>query len=289
MKRLFLWSLLLLAAPRAWAAGLPFLQVPSGARAAALAEAAVALPDEEAISANPAALRAAGRTLGLSHGEWVQGIRHEGLTLLFSGGDRVLGLAARLGRAEGLERRTGPSAAPLGEFGVYDGALELAYAQPWNTRLRLGFNLKLIRQSIYMATSTGAALDLGALFQARPALCLGIALRHLGRMNALDRASTSLPRTLALGLTFAGPDRLLLGLELRRTADRASAHLGGEWAATSLLWLRGGYQTADTRGPALGLGLRREAWTLDYAFVPFADDLGEAHRLSLHLYQRGRP
>ena len=108
-------------------------------------------------------------------------------------------------------------------------------------------------------------------------------------MEALDQEATPLPRTLALALVYTGLGPLLLSLDGQRAGGRASAHLGGEWAAFPALLLRGGYQTADTRGLALGVGLRQEHWTLDYAFVPFARGLGEAHRLSLHLHQGNRP
>jgi hypothetical protein len=277
---------LCLASPLWARSGLAFLQLPAGARGAALAEAGVALPDEDALSANPAALRSASRTLGLSHSEWVQEIRHEYLAFLWGSGSRVLGLALQLSHAGGLAYRTGPSAEPLGEFGVYEGALNLAYARSWSPRLRAGFNLKVLRQSIYTAAATGAALDLGFLYQLRPSLRLGAAARQLGRMDELDQESTPLPRTLAAGLSYAGLPRLLFSGEVRH-ADETTLHLGAEWQAAPALALRGGYQTAGGRGLALGLGLRRGSWTLDYAFVPLAVDLGQAHRLGLHLHREG--
>lgn len=266
--------------------GLDFLQLPFGARGAALAEAGVALPDEDALSANPAALQSAARTLGLSHSEWVQDIRHEYLSIFWGHNHQILGLAFQFSHTGQLEHRTGPNAEPLGEFGVYEGALNLAWAGSWNQRLRLGLNLKLLRQSIYTATATGAALDLGMLLQLRSGLRLGAALRQLGRMHKLDQVATPLPRTLAAGLAYTGLPHLLLSSEVRRTDRHTTLHLGTEWEATSQLLLRGGYQSADGRGLALGLGLRRETWTLDYAFVPLVADLGAAHRLSLHLHRR---
>ncbi|MBI2502970.1 MAG: PorV/PorQ family protein [Candidatus Latescibacteria bacterium] len=287
MRSLLLLLGLCLAQP-VWArSGMSFLQLPSGARGAALAEAGVALPDADALSANPAALQSASRTLGLTHGEWVQGIRHEYLSLLWGHGPRVLGLAFQLSHTGQLEQRTGPSTEPLGEFGVYEGALSLAWARSWSPRLRLGLNLKLLRQSVYTATATGAALDLGFLFQLHPDFRLGAALRQLGRMDELDQVSTPLPRTLAAGLAYTGLPRLLLSGEVRRVDGSTTLHLGGEWEAASQFLLRGGYQSAEGRGLALGLGLRREAWALDYAFVPLAADLGNAHRLSLHLHREG--
>lgn len=282
----FLLLLGLCLAPPLWARpGLLYLQLPAGARGAALAEAGVALPDVEALAANPAALRSRGHTLGLSHGEWVQGARHEYLTLLCGGGRQVLGLAFQLSHAGGLEHRTGPSAEPLGEFGVYEGVLNLGYARAWGEWLQVGLNLRLLRQSVYTAAATGAALDLGLLYSLGPDLRLGAALRQLGRMAELKEEATPLPRTLAAGLSYTGLPRLLCSGELRRADEGITVHLGAEWQAASALALRWGYQTAEGRGPSLGLGLVRDIWGLDYAFVPFSADLGSAHRLSLYLHR----
>ena len=280
---------LCLASPLWARSGMAYLQLPAGARAAALAEAGVALPDEDALSANPAALQSAGRTVGLGHSEWVQDLRHEYLTLLWGREQRVLGLAIQLSHTGQLEHRTGPSAEPLGEFGVYEGALNLAYARSWSPRLRVGLNLKLLRQAVYTATATGAALDLGLLYQLRPDLRLGGAVRQLGRMNKLEQNATPLPRTLAAGLVYTGLPRLLLSGEVRHADEGVTLHLGAEWQAAASLALRGGYQSAEGRGLALGLGLKREAWALDYALVPLSADLGTAHRLSLYLHRGAAP
>lgn len=284
MRSLLLLGLLL-AAPLWARSGMTYLQLPAGARAAALAEAGVALPDQDALTANPAALQSAGRTLGMSHSEWVQDIRHEYLTLLWGGDQRVLGVSLQLSHTGQLEHRTGPSAEPLGEFGVYEGAFSLAYARAWSPRLRLGLNLKLLRQSVYTATATGAALDLGLLYQLRPDLGLGAAVRQLGRMNELVQEATPLPRTVAAGLVYTGLPRTALSGEVRHAEEGTTLHLGAEWQAAASLALRGGYQSAEGRGLALGLGLERQTWTLDYAFVPLSADLGNAHRLSLYLHR----
>ena len=271
--------------------GLPFLRLSSGARSAAMAEAATALPGAEAISYNPAALRISGqRSFGFAHGEWIQDIRHEYLAVLFAAPPHTVGIAAQVSRSRNLEFRTGPTAEPLGEFSVYEGTFNLAYARPWTPKLRLGANLKLIRQAIYIQTATGAAVDLGLLYEPRPHLYVGLALRNLGRMNELDQTATSLPRAGRLGVAYAGFDRMLLSLEAQREAGHsATLHAGGEFALHRNLNLRGGYQSADTRSLALGLGLQAGSWSVDYAFIPFESDLGAAHRLSVHLHRDPGP
>ena len=289
--RNILWGALLVSLglfhPARAATGLPFLRLSSGARATALAEAVIAVPSAEAISYNPAALRARGRSAGFTHSEWIQGIRHEYLSVVFGKQSGALGMAAQISQARSLEFRTGPTAEPLGEFGVYEGAVNLAYAHLWSRKLRLGTNVKLIRQAIYTQTATGVALDLGLLYQSHPHLSLGLAARNLGRMNQLEREATVLPRAVRVGLAYTGLDHLLFSLEVQQVSGGSTTlHLGGEYALHRHLLARGGYQSADTRNLSLGLGLETGIWSVDYAFIPFKSDLGEAHRLSVVLHRR---
>ena len=287
-KRLYLTALILcLAQPLAATTGLPILNLSSGARSLSMAEAVTALSGNEAISYNPAALQARrGRDLTLTHGEWIQDIRHEYLALISGDARSTWGLAADLSQTRGLEQRSGPSRDPLGEFGVYEGALNLAYARHWNDRLRLGANIKVVRQSIFDQAANGAAVDLGVLYGLQPHLRLGLALRNLGQMNDLNQRATPLPRAASAGLAWSGIDRLLLGAAIQRVRSGPTiVRLGGEYAVRRTFLLRGGYQNADTRTLALGLGLVSRAWSLDYAFIPFSDGLGEAHRFSVHLHR----
>jgi len=284
-------SILLLLLPlqaAATSAGLPFLRLSSGARGAALAEAVVALPDVEAASANPAGLRADGqRTIAFTHGAWIQSIDHDYLSAVFGGQRSTWAIAAQLSQADDLERRTGPTAAPLGRFGVYDGAVGLTYAHTWRPNLRLGATARLIRQAIATRTASGAAIDLGGLYSMGDHLHLGLAVRNLGGMSALVESATQLPRSGRLGLSYTGLSRLLVSGEIQRARGSASSlHLGAEWTPTRRLTLRAGYQTTDSRHLAAGLGLKSDRWSVDYAFVPFDSGLGEAHRLSLQLHRR---
>ena len=160
---------LLLAALLAWpiashAAGLPSLRLSGGARAQALAEAATALPDAQAL--NPAALQTHGKSAAFSHGAWIQDISQDYLHLTWTRGQGVWGLSGQLWQTDDLERRTGPSAEPLGRFGVYEGAAGLSYARTMD-RMRLGLRLKFIRQSISTQNASGGAADLASVLALR--------------------------------------------------------------------------------------------------------------------------
>ena len=292
--RTALWAALLVWAFSAQAsdspAGLPFLHLSSGARGASLGEATAALLDVEALSANPAALHPRGkRSFSFTHDAWIQSIEHEYLSLVFAASRGVWGLSFQFSQADRLERRTGPSEEPLGRFGVYEGAVGMAYARRWTSRLQVGAQVKLIRQAIASRTATGGAADLGLLYALGDRLRLGLAARNLGRMSELGQSATPLPRSVRLGLAYAASSRFSIGAEIQQVRDDGfSLHFGGEYAIVPRLVLRGGYQETEGRNLSVGLGLNAGNWTVDYAFIPFESGLGEAHRLSVQLHRPRR-
>lgn len=261
--------------------GLPFLQLSSGARSAAMGGAAVALADPEALYHNPAAIPLGASAAAFSHTEWIQDIRHDYVTLSRATGDRALALGLQLSQATDLEFRTGPSNEALGDFGVYEGVLTLGYGHAWSASTRLGAAVKLIRQSIYTESATGYATDIGAVHEYGSELTVAVAARNLGSMDALDRTATKLPKALHAGFAYTGVERLLLTAEVRRIAGATTAHYGAEYRIGQRLHLRGGYQTADSRDLGFGLGIQSRSYRINYAFVPFASGLGDAHRFSL--------
>ena len=274
--------IVLLTLPSALAAvGLPSLRQGSGARAAALADAETALFTAQAL--NPAARQSRGRSVAFNHQASIQNIRHNHLHLTQARDRGTWGLSAQLWQANGLERRTGPSAEPLGQFGVYEGAVGLSYARQME-RTRLGLQLKFIRQSIFTQNASGLAADLGMMCDVSASLRLGATVRNLGRMNRLDRRETDLPLEARFGGAYTGRADMLVAVEAQKArGDDLTLHLGGEYRAGEHLRLRAGYQTAENRGLSAGLGLVAERWVIDYAYVPFGSGLGDAHWLSLQL------
>ncbi len=278
-------AILLLAIPSLLyaQAGLPSLRLSAGARPAAMADIGAALMGPDA--ANPAALSARGtRAYAFSHNAWIEGIDQEHAHLVYQRAHSVWALRAQVWQADGLERRTGPSSEPLGEFGVYDLSTGIAYARQLQSGLRLGGQLKLIRQSISTAVASGWAIDLGLLHALGTHLQIGAALLNTGRMSELEHTATPLPTEGRAGLVYSGIDKLLLAVEAQKARDSdLSLHLGGQYQAGNHLALRLGYQTSENRHISTGLGLQVGTWTIDYAYIPFSSDLGEAHRLSLQL------
>ena len=272
----------LLTLPTALAAtGLPSLRQGGGARAASLAGAETALFAAQAL--NPAARQAHGRSVAFNHHASIQNIRQSHLHLTQARGRGTWGLSAQLWQANDLERRTGPSAEPLGHFGVYEGAVGLSYARQMQ-QTRLGLQLKFIRQSIFTQNANGLAADLGLLCDVAASLRLGATVRNLGRMNRLDQRETDLPLEARLGAAYVGRTDVLVAVEAQKARGHDLAlHLGGEYRAGEHLRLRAGYQTTENRSLSAGLGLAAEHWVIDYAYLPFGSGLGDAHWLSFQL------
>ena len=221
------------------AAGLPSLRQGGGARAAALASAETALFAAQAL--NPAARQSRGRSVAFSHQASIQHIRHNHLHLTQARGRGTWGLAAQLWQADGLARRTGPSAEPLGHFGVYEGAVGLSYARHIE-RTRLGLQLKFIRQSIFTQNASGLAADIGLMYDVSTSLRLGAAVRNLGRMNRLDRRETDLPLEARFGAAYVGRTDVLVAVEAQKTrGDALTLHLGrrvpGRQTPAPVCWL----------------------------------------------------
>lgn len=247
-----------------------------------MGEAATALTGLDAMTYNPAALTAGCRGASVGHSEWIQEIRHEYLALIAPRGPGTIALNGAFSQAEGLERRTGPSTLPLGDFGVYDSAVGVGYARDWRPDLRLGVGVKMVRQTIFAKSANGAAVDLGALYRINPALQIAAAARNLGAMGKLVSESTDLPVETRIGAAYRGPGQLLVVMDLQRVRDTGtSLHLGAEYVIQGRLDLRAGYQTADNRDLSMGLGITSGSWAFDYAFVPFASGLGDAHRVGV--------
>ena len=248
----------LLALPTALAAaGLPSLRQGGGARAAALAGADITLFAAQAL--NPAARQSRGRSIAFNHQASIQQIRQNHLHLTQARGRGTWGLSAQLWQANDLERRTGPSAEPLGHFGVYEGAVGLGYARQME-QTRLGLQLKFIRQSIFTQNASGLAADLGLMRDISASLRLGATVRNLGRMDRLDRRETDLPLEARFGAAYVGRADMLVAVEAQKArGDDLTLHLGGEYRAGEHLRLRAGYQTTENRGLSGRAGSRGRA------------------------------
>lgn len=292
MRALKLAGLLVLAGQASWAAETAsFLDIGVGARALGMGGAYTVLADDaNSLYWNPAGLsKLEKREFTASHAELFESTRLDFLAYAhptsqgtFAAGLTYLSQSTIEGR-DSLGR-------PTAGFDAADAALSLGYARKLEAA-DLGATFKYLRSHIGSSEAQGAALDIGAK-RAFDRVSLGAALRNLGPGLKFQDQRNDLPLRLAVGAAykFAGGHAAAAELVNGPRGAGTDASFGGEFQAVKSLYLRAGYttQTAITggsgfdaaRGLTMGLGLRNEKWSLDYAVLP-AGELGRSHRFSL--------
>ena len=270
--------------------GLAFLKIGAGARASALGEAFVATSDDASgLFWNPAGSAFIGQKQAhLTHTEWIQGITHEVVSLALPASIGTIGLAAALNNVDGLERREIASAEPLGTMSAHDFLFGLTYARKLNDHFAIGLAAKYLYEKIYTETASGMAVDFGFRYQAfLRDLWIGASAQNLGFMDKLMKEEIPLPKTFRFGGAWIVPsiflrNQLLLAADFVTVVhDESYFNFGGEFRPLSQLFLRAGYQSGrDDRGLSAGLGLKVNGFMADYAYVPFASDLGTTQRIS---------
>jgi hypothetical protein len=265
--------------------GFVLLREGIGARAAAMGEAYTAVAgDQTAAYWNPANVAALEqKDFVLAYQRSFQGITQTYGGWAYGNGRRGLALSLAMHSAGGIEARTGPSAEPLGTFGLTEAVAGLSYAQGVGDRWLVGASLRALHESLGSDRASGIGADFGVLF--RPGVggvTLGAAYRNVGRTDLLDEERIPLPRTFRLGGAYVR-DRVTVSLDLRFPEHGARGlNTGVEYAFREVLSLRSGYISGhDTRSLSFGLGLRHRNRRIDYAYVPSSMGLEGAHRLML--------
>jgi hypothetical protein len=147
----------------------------------------------------------------------------------------------------------------------------------------VGVSAKMFRQNIDSYQEDGIGMDLGLLSRTPiENLRAGVSLLNIG-----GSGNAALPLTMLLGADYETGRGLTVAGDLRIPRDNvATLHLGVEYALLSALSLRGGINTRSEEGAggnySLGLGLHIKTFSLDYAYVPYAE-LGDTHRAGVKL------
>jgi len=298
LRRAALFALgLALGAARASAdqPGFTFLEVPAGARAAAMGGAYGSLArGAEAAFWNPAGLAdVKGIEITGSHVEYFQQLRHEQFAAATRAGSGGLSGSVRAMYTEPIVSRD-DLGNETGTFGSNDLELALGYGFATSERVRMGVTAQVVHERIEDLGATTFAFGAGATWdpKAIEGLRLAISGHNLGRaahytIDGVQGASVPLPMALQTGGSYGhamgGAWKATGALETRLTQGRSGiVMVGGEVAHSSGAALRAGWRwNDDASGFSAGAGLRFGSVQLDYAFVPFKLDLGDTHRISV--------
>jgi hypothetical protein len=276
-----------------WESGFAVLQIGTGARASAMGEAFSAVTADASCSFwNPAGAAGVERFQAhLAHNEWIQDVSHDAAALLFPVRPFTFGLHAIVVSVPGIEQRYYPTEEPLSTFSAHDVVLGVSLARQFGREVALGVNLRYLNEKIYGETASGFSVDLGAQYRTPvEGLHAGVMVQHLGSTRDMVAEKITLPRTLRMGLSYAlpfGSDEapwLLTADYLSILHQKSHVHAGVEIRPLAMLALRAGYQTGyASRDFSAGFGVRVGQIDIDYAYVPFQEELGRAHRFSLSI------
>jgi len=171
---------------------------------------------------------------------------------------------------------------PTGEkFSDKELGVIASYANSITDQVRLGLNLKIVRQSLWGEKGSGIGLDIGALYEPVLNLMVGVIGENLisPKITLLEN-SNSIPRKMTFGLSYKIMDeKVLLATAIDKAGGRSvKFHLGTEVHPVKDLAIRAGY-TTDTGEISAGIGVRISVIQLDYGFGLL--NLGSTHRVSL--------
>jgi hypothetical protein len=293
---LFLLTTPALAAPP----GFAFLEVPAGARAAALGGAFASLGQGvEAAFWDPAGLSAVkGVEIAGTHVEYIQSLRHDQFALAgphFGGG---LAASLRAFYSEPIEQRD-ELGNLTGSFGAHDLEFALAFGRTVAPGWSVGGSAQLVRERIADASAGTYAFGAGTQWSpARlPAFRFALGVHNLGPaarfgLEGGPGEPVALPAAMQGGGTWehrlAGVAVLRTAVEARATRGRSGiGMLGLELATTGgargngAAALRAGLRVNDDASSySLGAGYALSSLRVDYAFIPLRLDLGDTHRFS---------
>lgn len=271
--------------------GMAFLKL--GVDAASTAMGGTGVSNSEGAVAsywNPAGLASAEESdVVISHQEWLAGSSNQYLGVSFPGSRYSFGLSLALSGVGDIERRDErPTVEPLGYFSANSIALSLSAAAGRGSDLQFGVTAKLLYEKIHFYTASGFAFDFGLIKSLNyHNLKTALVIKDVGGMSSLNIESTSLPARVTAGISGKFNPRSTTSFNWAFDAGKyfesgTFIRLGGELNLDKILSLRGGYKrnSENSSGITAGIGITRNRYRFDYAYLPFDFNLGDTHQLS---------
>jgi len=271
--------------------GLSILKIGVSARAAAMGEAFVASADDASgIFWNPAGPAWINhRQAHFTHNKWIQDISNDVAGVIFPTSHGTFGIGLMLNNVNDIERRITATEEPVGTFSSHDFSMSFNYARMFGENLSVGAKIKYLNEKIYVETASGYAVDFGVRYRLlKSGLFVAAAIQNIGSMSEMVQESITLPRTLRIGTAYVVPghfmgDKLLFAADyVKIFEDGDHVNFGLEYYPYKKIVARAGYQTGyEERSFAAGFGLNFGFINIDYAYVPFDNDLGNSQRFSM--------
>ena len=269
--------------------GFQILKIGLSARNAGKANAVIASPGDASILwSNPAAVQISpSSNFCFNHNGYIFDNNIENASLIVRNGKSSWGLSLTY-LDYGMIPKTDEHAVIIGEFHPQDIVSCYTYARRITPSISLGANIKFIYEKIDTDASYGFGFDLGAIYDSFiKGLNFGMVLQNVGKSSKLIKESISFPLVMKLGsqylwevnaqnvLTFSG--------ELAKfSSESVKANLGFEYGFSDMIFSRLGYKiNYDEQNVTAGIGIKLNDFNFDYAFTPYQNDIGTAHRFSV--------
>ena len=292
---LLMISIMLLSSS-ATAAGLAFLKVDVGARAAGMGGAFVAAADDiSSIWCNPAGLSMIKtEEITIHHQDWLQDTRYECLGYAYPTQNLTLGISLNhlsSNHIPEILRDVADNPCPTGRlFGVSDMSGMFVVSKQVNKDTSIGIGLKYLQEQLDNNTANAGALDLGCLYTSDNSFCLALSIQNIGSKMQMNKNKFALPMMYRTGVAWK-TESSVVGIEINKASDRELRGCAGvELKINDPITVRCGYQflTDNAHGSfkgmpdrvSLGFGVKIGQTTIDYAFAPYGV-LEDTHRVSV--------
>jgi len=266
--------------------GLTLLKIASGARPAGMGEAAVAVSDNlQGLSYNPAILYKLNKfTFSFGHTSYWEDVRQESGYAAGKLSDKIYFQSGiRFAVVDNIEQRIFPTPEPISVFDAHDISFKVGLAYKYNSQITIGGAVGLITEKIETWQGTAFNIDLGFFYSYNKSLAFGVSVVNLGKSFNLSKAGFVDSREIIL------PKRYSAGVSLRHNVyngaidlvyldDELKIHSGLEANVYEMLTLRSGFMlNYDSKNFTAGMSFYKRNITVDYAYVPYSNDLGTTH------------
>lgn len=292
MKRRFIITAVLaslVSCSATYGDGLALMKIEQGARPAAMGGAFVGVPSDVVSSMyNPAgAVDINQFTATFGHTSYWENIRLEsGFFAMNLSSRSFIHGGIRFAVVDELEGRLAPSS-EFESFQAHDISFKGGFAYRISPRLAAGGAMGWFIEKIDAWRGSAFNIDLGLLYQASENTNIGASVVNLGGDFSLSKSGftgsrdISLPTTYRAGAAYSFRDYLGTA-DIVVVDDEFHLHVGAEAAIQKVFRLRAGYMlNYDSKNIAAGAAFSKRNLTVDYAFVPYSNDLGSSHLFNL--------
>jgi len=285
---------LALAAPVFALSGLRLMTVESGARPVGMGGAFTSvIHDPYSFGYNPGAICGVqGLNGSFGHNTHWENVGLETGYLAFTKKDVTFATGLKFGHVDDLQGRNDsvPSSDYI-PFDAQDVSLKMGVSYEFIDKLSLGFGLGYMFEKIETYRGSAFNFDLGLLYRARPNLNVGLAVLNIGSTVEVRDESFDIPTTIRAGASYtyekllAAGDLVMFDDDTEEGLDMRG-HLGGEYHITPEFSIRAGYRLGyESKSISAGFGFTKRNFRIDYAFLPYSNELDDSHLINLTFRQ----